>query len=68
MSAIPQLSSHYVMYVVYVCSHPHPVIKMAVIVRPVVMRGIIQECHDDPLHCTTSFVKGMSEIAFLLAS
>jgi len=44
------------------------VIKIAMIVRPVVMRGIIQECQDDPLHCSPSFVRGMSEIAFLLAS
>jgi hypothetical protein len=41
---------------------------IAMIVRSVVMRGIIRECLDDPLHCTTSFMRGMSEIAFLLAA
>jgi hypothetical protein len=41
------------MFSISVPSHSHPVIKIAVIVRPFVMRGIIQECHDNPLHCTS---------------
>jgi hypothetical protein len=51
------------MFSVSVPSHPHLVMKIAMTVRPVVMRGIIQESHFDSIHCT-SVVRGMSEIAF----